>query len=766
MRVLAWTTAGFAAAILAGVYLPIQSLLFPLGAACAGVWLLFLLPVGGRPRWRRKLICCALGLTLGFSWGGVYRQLFYAPAAALDGKTVRMTATVLEWPKAGNYGSCTMAVRAQVDGTSVKALLTLDGEGLELQPGDRISTIGHCERADLNFAGEDVTYYLAKGIFLRIRGYGALETERPERVPLARLPAFWARGLKNGVMAAFPDQYAPLVLALVTGNRDDLSAPYTSSLQRTGLSHTVAVSGMHLAFLAGLISLLLGRGKRRTALTILPVTLIFMLVAGSTPSIVRASVMILLLELAPLFGRERDGLTALSLPLLLMLVQNPFAAAHIGLQLSFASVAGILLCAEPLQRYWMERSRPLRKRLGKTGGKLLSFLVSTCCATVGAMVFTTPLSALHFEKISLISPLSNLLTLWAVSGAFSFGLIAGVLGALCPAAGRVAALPGIPFVHYLQAVVPGLAKLPLAAVTTNSFYYRAWLVFAYGLLAGCFLLAWRHRDEPIRPAIPITSVCAAFLAALLLNLYTFRMGEIALVVLDVGQGQSVLLRLGDRLALLDCGGSREDEAGNIAADYLQDRGYGGLDYLILSHYHGDHANGIPQLLERVQVNFLYAPDVEEGDPLREEIFQKAQECGTQVQLVSDDIALPVQGEAVLTLFGPLGEGSTNELGLTVLASAGDFDVLVTGDMGSDVEQKLLAHTALPDIEVLVAGHHGSEYSTSPELLEAVRPEVICISVGAYNRYGHPSESTLNRMEEAGAEIYRTDQNGTIAIQKY
>ena len=74
--------------------------------------------------------------------------------------------------------------------------------------------------------------------------------------------------------------------------------------------------------------------------------------------------------------------------------------------------------------------------------------------------------------------------------------------------------------------------------------------------------------------------------------------------------------------------------------------------------------------------------------------------------------------------------------------------------------------SLPNVEVLVAGHHGSEYSTSPELLEAVRPEVICISVGAYNRYGHPSESTLNRMEEAGAEIYRTDQNGTIAIQKY
>ena len=103
--------------------------------------------------------------------------------------------------------------------------------------------------------------------------------------------------------------------------------------------------------------------------------------------------------------------------------------------------------------------------------------------------------------------------------------------------------------------------------------------------------------------------------------------------------------------------------------------------------------------------------------------------------------------------------------MTVLAAAEDFEVLVTGDMGSDVEQKLLEHTALPDIEVLVAGHHGSEYSTSPELLAAVQPKIICISVGAGNRYGHPGENTLKRMEEAGAEVYRTDLNRTITIQK-
>ena len=248
---------------------------------------------------------------------------------------------------------------------------------------------------------------LAKGIFLHIRGYGSLEITRPDTVPLVHLPAYWSKTLKDGIKAAFPEEYAPLVLAMVTGNRDDLSKPYTSSLSRTGLSHTVAVSGMHLAFLSGLIGILLGKGKRRTALTIIPVTLIFMLVAGSTPSIVRASVMIILLELAPIFNRERDGLTALSFPLLLMLVQNPFAVTHIGLQLSFGAVAGILLLADPMQRRLMERSRRMRKKLKKPVNALVSFVISTVCATMGAMFFTTPLVAIHFENISLISPLSR-----------------------------------------------------------------------------------------------------------------------------------------------------------------------------------------------------------------------------------------------------------------------------------------------------------------------------------------------------------------------
>ena len=287
---------------------------------------------------------------------------------------------------------------------------------------------------------------------------------RPERLPLRYLPAELAHQLKQGVDAAFPEDAAPLIRALTTGNRDNLTDHYTSSLQRTGLSHTVAVSGMHLSFLAALVSGLLGRGKRRSALVTCGVVLVFTLISGCTPSVVRAAVMLILLQLAALLGRERDPLTALALALMLLLAWNPFSAAHIGLQLSFASVAGILLFSDRLQermlRVWKrppKDSTPLRLL-----GALVRFGAAALSATLGAMVFTTPLTALYFGSLSLISPLANLMTLWAVSAAFSGGLIAGAAGAVLPELGRVLALPVLPFVRYLDWVVPRLARAPFA----------------------------------------------------------------------------------------------------------------------------------------------------------------------------------------------------------------------------------------------------------------------------------------------------------------
>ena len=145
----------------------------------------------------------------------------------------------------------------------------------------------------------------------------------------------------------------------------------------------------------------------------------------------------------------------------------------------------------------------------------------------------------------------------------------------------------------------------------------------------------------------------------------------------------------------------------------------------------------------------------------EELAWLAGQEGSELVLIETKQTVSF-GPAEVTIHPPLGRGTSNEEGLFVLCSAGDFDVLMTGDADKFVERMLVKYYDLPDIEVLMAGHHGSKHATGQTLLDTLRPELAVISVG-YNSYGHPAEETLVRLEQAGAKIYRTDENGTVTI---
>ena len=311
----------------------------------------------------------------------------------------------------------------------------------------------------------------------------------------------------------------------------------------------------------------------------------------------------------------------------------------------------------------------------------------------------------------------------------------------------------------VRLVVTALARVPFACLTTGSAYYVAWLVFLYVLIA--LGLLWRG---PRRALVPVCGAACTLCAAMLCTALTFRAGPLTAAVLDVGQGSSAVLRLGGAVVMVDCGGDSYQNPGDVAADYLSDQGVGRVDLLVLTHYHDDHANGIPRLLERVEAGALAVPDVEPDSPLRAEILALAEERGIPVRFIREDVRLTGGGDLSLTLFAPFAQGETNEEGLTVLASVGDFDLLITGDMDGEVEQLLLDQTQLPDLELLVAGHHGSKYSTTQALLDALRPEEAVISVGADNLYGHPAPETLDRLESAGVRVWRTDCNGTVTLR--
>ena len=756
MRKLASFALPFAGAVFLAVYLLPGELWLPAGLLCAlgtAACLFF----HGDGRLRAALL--TLGLAAGFLWSAGYEVLFLAPAYDLAGQETAVTAVADAWPRETAYGfSVTVRVR-QEGRPEVKAILYLDEDASHIRPGDELTFTAEFRLAD-TLGGEESDYYFSRGIYLAAYGDGMPEVDRPERMPLRYLPALLARRLGEVLSALYPPEEAGVMAALITGDRTGLSASFYAALKRVGLAHVVAVSGMHLVFLVQLVQTLTRqKNHRRLALITIPVLLLFMAVTGFPASVVRAGVMEILLLLAPALGRERDGLTSLSLALLVLLAANPYSAADVGLQLSFASVAGILLLSTRMadwadRRWRLAEKRKGAKELARRAGR---FVTGSLATTLGAMAFTTPLTAWYFGTISLLSPLANLLSLWAVSLAFALGLLSAVLGLVWLPLGELLAFFGALPVRYLLALAPFLGRFPFAAVPMRTPYLWLWLLLVYAVALGYLL--WPGQRK--RPVLPLSACALALAAALVCNAMTYTGGDLTVSVLDVGQGLCVVLRSQGQTVVVDCGGSGADNAGDVAADHLQSLGEGRVDLLVLTHYHADHTNGVAELMERLDVAALAAPDVEADDPLRDEILALAAAEGAEVFLLEEDANVDF-GLAGLHLYAPLGRGDTNEEGLSVLASCGAYEALITGDMGEDVERRLVKYGDLPDIELLVVGHHGSRYSTGEALLLASTPEYAVISVG-HNSYGHPAQETLERLAAAGCDIYRTDGMGTVTM---
>lgn len=753
MRKLFAFAVSFSLAVFAAAYLLPRRLFLPAAGLCALLVLAGRAFPAGDKRLRARL--SALGLVLGFLWCWGYESMFLTPARLLDGQNAPLTAVAADFSKESRWGWSVAVRLTPAGGPELKAILYADGDCPDLAPGDALSCTADLKL--LEVAEND--YWPAKGVHLAAYADSAPEIVPAERPPLRFWPAYWARALRESIERLFSPGAAGLVTALVTGDKSGLDGALYSALRRAGLAHAVAVSGMHVSMLTMLVlTLTRQKNRRRAAMICIPCVLAFMALTGFSPSVTRAGVMQILLLLGPALGREGDPPTSLSFALLLILAQNPYAARDIGLQLSFAAVTGIFLFMGRLNEWVFSKwkLKKSKKRLRRAYNSAIRFLVGCVTLCLGAITLTTPLSAWYFGAVSLISPLSSLVCLWAVTLAFTIGLPAAVLGVLWLPAGRILAWGAETACRFLLWAVPALARFPFASVRVN-FYVAAWLAFVYAL----FLLYLLWRGEKKRPLLPVCAGTVTLALALLLGARTYG-GGLTVSVLDVGQGQSVLISSESRTALVDCGGSGLTDPGDLAADYIQGMGKTGLDLLVLTHFHADHAGGVPRLLERLDVGLLCVPDVEPDDPLRQEILASAAARGVEVRFIRADSTVAL-GDSQLKLYAPLGDGGANEEGLSVLASRGGFDALMTGDMNAAVEKRLLKYGDLPDIELLVAGHHGSAASTSEELLLAVKPEYAVISVGR-NSYGHPAEQTLERLAAAGCKIYRTDFMGTITIQ--
>lgn len=599
----------------------------------------------------------------------------------------------------------------------------------------------------------------------------------PARLVTLTPAAGWRRWLQREHQALSADTHrlteddtaAALLLTLSAGARAELGDDLEDAFARSGLAHVLSVSGLHVAVLAFSLFavlrwLLSRRMKTRLRLTdprafavplALPVVWGYVLFTGWQGPAVRSALMCSLVLGAWLVKRRSDALNALALAALGMLVVDPAAPFDLSTQLSFLAVTALVLLS-PTLRAAIPIAPP--SPATQTGWRLRlarwrEAALQTFAASLAVTLTTAPLVLAAFQRVSLAGlvsnvvtlPLSGLLTVVAASGA--------AVHVAWPALAAPVLWAGIQlsrvfvFIAQTFAAIPGsTAQLP----TANAFVLAAWWL---GLLALVFL---RGRWRWFALAAP---------AALALHLAgPPRSDALTVTFLAVGQGDSVVLSSQGHHALIDGGGvpQGQDTGRRFVVPFLKQQRISRLDLAVLTHAHPDHALGLITALEEVPADRLWLPaDVGEG-PLVTELIAAAGNAQIEEQEIGS--ASLKLGAARIEVLGPPLDRSQlegeNDGSIVLLVRHGDVTFLLLGDVEATAEAML----PLSQVTVVKAAHHGSDTSSTPDLVAKTSPRHVVFCVGRHNRFDFPRADVVRRWRSTGAQCHRTDLDGAITFK--
>jgi competence protein ComEC len=683
-------------------------------------------------------------------------------SAAATGATVTFTGRVIGDPRqlktTSLSGADRWALRVAVDEVTVRGRTTPSAEQLVALAGVPWGELG---------AG------------YRLRGSGKLVAARPgdreAAVAFPRRPPtvidhgswIWrsAERLRVGLRAAchgLPADAQGLLPALVVGDTSHLSSQLRDDLQASGLTHLTAVSGSNVAILAAVVVAViagLGGGLRlRVAGTALAICG-FVVLARPEPSVLRAAVMGGLALIGLLLARRGAGVPMLAATSVVLLFFDPWLARSFGFVLSVLATAGLLLLV-PL---WLERPHRLPRPV-----------VLALAVPVAAQLATGPVTVLLNPSISLVAVPANLLVETAVAPATVAGVLAAALSVIWPFGAHLVAVVGGLCTEWIALVAHRAAAIP-----GGSLAWPAGLTGAL-LLAGLTVVVVvlsRHRAWPVL-AVCLLAVLGCVTAPRWVAVMTGAgrpPPDWVVVQCDVGQGSATLIRSGpDRAVIVDTG---PDPA--LVDRCLRRTRVSQLDLMVITHFHADHAGGITGALRgRGSPPIIVSPLAEPSDQARKVGVAAARaqarevagtvgmtgECGAGSWAVHWRLFPPSRVPTVVAD----GDGTEiNNASVVLFAEVQGLRVMALGDVETEAQQPLVravsaAGPALAPVDVVIVAHHGSARQ-EPRLYQVLHPRVALIGVGAGNDYGHPSPSALALLHRVGAAVFRTDQQGQLAV---
>lgn len=682
----------------------------------------------------------------------------------------------------------------------------------EIKIGNRAAASGEAEvfepaRNPGNF--DQKTYYLRQGIHVLVwaEQFRILSHDKkPVRQFLSEVRGRWNELL----LRHLGDYYGGTMSAILLGEKSGLDAGMKTMYQKSGISHLLAISGLHMTFLGmGIYNLLrkAGCGFTISGLTGGVLLILYSLMIGAGVSSLRALIMFMVRIGAEITGRDYDLLTSLFLSAAILCFRQPLYLTDAGFQLSYGAILGLALfspvfsemfgCAQVSDRKRrLERRKTGRiARVQSKGFTVLLWILNGLSTSLAVNVFLLgPLLWFYFE-VPPYSVFLNLIVIPVMPVAMGAGVAGSALSLMSDAAGgAVLQICGGVLRSYDQ-VCTWAGMLPCNRFVAGK-PDAPWIVVYYLVLAGLWILfkyiaGKREQEEEKRKSgnkisnksrkpcrLPGCAILFFAAGMALVCRGGFRLpDEAQITVLDVGQGDGIHIRHDSLNCLIDGGSSDVSSVGTYRLEpYFLSRGVDALDYVFVTHGDDDHISGVREMLENqtfgVKIRNLVMPLLEYQDEKLIGLAQTAVKNGTRVTVmdpgdkITSDAAEEEKG-MVLTCIGPesgLEVEPGNETSLVLDMSFGEFDMLFTGDVEGSGEESLISSGLLRDYDILKAAHHGSKNSGTEEFLQITAPEYAVISAGKDNRYGHPHAETLQRLNDAGCTVYSTQDNGAVMIR--
>lgn len=633
----------------------------------------------------------------------------------------------------------------------------------DIHIGDYVTASGYLSKPKKpTNPGQFNEYLYYKINLLEYKMYGSIESIDNNNVDYRTVLSNVRSQLSNIFDDILPDKQSGIVKTMILGDKTDLDKTVKETYQKAGIAHVLAISGLHITIIAGMLFGLfkiLRLSQRASSLLTITMVVSYCVMTGSSVSTVRATLMSCIVLFSFVVFRKPDIITSVALAAFLLLVRQPLYLWDVGFLLSFVAVLGLIYITPLFDKIYFI-NRKIRMVFG---------------ASFAATISIVPIVAYYFYSIPVYSVLINIVIVPLVSIVLIVGLGGAIVGLFSLALARFF----IGIVYYILLFYEKVCNFSLWLPYSTLLVGRPSIVFII-LYYISLIMAVLYFNMPKKKRKKFTDIMLGYVIIAVLILLISKERGMNVVFLDVGQGDGMVVHTPNgKTLVIDGGGDpakyplRDNTGLTVMLPYLQYKGIAKIDAMLLSHPHADHIIGLIELLDNVSIDEIYIADIEAQQcELLDTFLNKAKEnnvkiidtCDNQVDI---DNELDDKYGVDFTYLSPYDDidyENVNESSMVVGIKYKDVNILFTGDIEKNTEKRLVKDN-LNVYNVLKVPHHGSKTSSTKEFINTVNPIIGIVSCGGQqSKYKHPHKEVIDRYDDKNIDIYNTSVDGAVTLK--